>query len=115
MKPVRHLLLIGLLSVGSLASYAEGSPRPIRQINTLKAVMLEKISDLSLDYYNIDEVELSVSYSIDSEGVVEVTSVTGASCFVNEYVRMMIEKDRVLVDPSLMDEVITMNIKYARV
>lgn len=115
MKTVRHLLTAGLIMAGTMTSFADESPRPIRQVNTLKTVMLEKISELSLDRYDIDEVELQVSYKINAEGQVTVTSVTGASCFVNEYVRMMIEKDEVPVDATLIDQEVTMNIKYARV
>lgn len=115
MKNTRHLLTIGLLMAGSFASYAEAAPRPIRQITQLKSVMLDKISELSLDRYNIDEVELQVSYIVDVEGTVTVTEVTGANCFVNEYVRMMMEKDQVRVGETLVGQEVTMKIKYARV
>ncbi len=115
MKNVRHLLTVGLIMAGSMTSFADESPRPIRQVNTLKTVMLEKISELSLQRYGINEVELQVSYTINADGHVTVTSVTGASCFVNEYVRMIIEKDEVPVESSLIDQEVTMNIKYARV
>ncbi|NVK27634.1 MAG: hypothetical protein HWE14_06300 [Flavobacteriia bacterium] len=115
MKTLRHLLTVGLVIAGSMAGYAEEAPRPIRQVNTLKSVMLNKISELSLERYNIDEVELQVSYTVNENGRVTVTKVTGASCFVNEYVRMMIEKDEVPVADALVNQEVTMNIKYARV
>ncbi|NVK05051.1 MAG: hypothetical protein HWD92_09510 [Flavobacteriia bacterium] len=115
MKNLRHLLMIGAFMAGSFASYADAAPRPIRQVNQLKTTMLQKVSELSLDAYDIDEVELQVSYVVSPTGEVEVTEVSGSSCFVNEYVRMMIEKDEVRVDDSLIGQEVTMNIKYARI
>lgn len=115
MKTMRHLLMIGLMTFGSVAGFAEEAPRPIKQVNTLKTVMFDRLTQLNLGRYDLTDVELSVTYTVSEAGEVTVTDVTGANTFVNEYVRMMIEKDDVFVDSSLANREVTMNVKYARV
>lgn len=115
MKNLTITLSMALLMVGSVAANAEEVPTPIQQKSKLNSVVMDRIDDIHIAEFGKDEVEVTVHYTVNNEGVVKVTEVEGNDCFINSYVKAMIEGDAIFVTEELANQEHTVKVKYVNI
>lgn len=113
MKALRSLFFAGL-AVASLSSFAAGEnpAKPIEEKTTLRAELIDRLSNFDLNALDVTDALVEVDYVVDDEGNIDVLDARGENCLMNALVRLQLENQKVFVSRNLRGQVHSVKVRY---
>ncbi|MDX5325274.1 MAG: hypothetical protein LPK80_03345 [Bacteroidota bacterium] len=121
MRPIGKTILAFVLATATFTSWAhtpevkkEKKENKVSEAK-LNHFLIDQIDDIDMEYFNLKEVSATLTIKVGMDGKIEVLDVKGESCFINNYIKIMLEKEDVLVEGMSPGTTRTLNVKYVRV